>query len=72
VVYSFFAASAYGSTLPKLKVRISTPFCCMCSTTLLYVRDIICTLQLGLGHISDAPGKGSGGPIVGDAVTCPL
>ena len=65
----FFAA--YGSTSPKLKVRMSKPPCCMCSTTSSYVREFIRTLQLGLGHISSAPGRG-GGPMVGDAVICPL
>jgi hypothetical protein len=29
------------------------------------------TLQLGLGHISSAPGR-SDGPMLGEAVTCPL
>jgi hypothetical protein len=62
---------AYGSTSPKSKVRMSTPPCCMCSTTFSYVREFILTFQLGLGHISSAPGRG-GGPMVGDAVTCPL
>src|SRR5919108_4625137 len=67
--YSF--AAAYGSTSPKSWVRMSTPPCCMCSTTSSYVREFIRTLQLGLGHISSAPGR-AGGPSVGDAVTCPL
>ena len=35
----FVAALAYGSTLPKLKVRIQTPSCCKCNTTSSYVRD---------------------------------
>lgn len=35
------------------------------------MRDRIATAQLGLGHIWDADGSG-GGPIDGDAVTCPL
>jgi hypothetical protein len=67
----FFASLAYGSTVSKSQVRMSTPFCCICSTTFSYVRDTTCTLQLGLGHIWDAPGRG-GGPILTDAVICPL
>ena len=34
--YSFallLFAAAYGSTVSKSKVMMSTPFCCMCSTT---------------------------------------
>jgi hypothetical protein len=58
--------------VPKLKVSISTPFCCMCSTTLKYVRDKIATLQLGFGQICDGEGSGGGpsGPVV--AVIWPL
>lgn len=65
------AAAAYPCTVPKLKVRISAKFCWMCNTTLTYVIATSCTLQLELGHISDADGRG-GGPIVAYPVICPL
>jgi hypothetical protein len=57
-------------------VRVSVLSCCMCSTTSLYVVDTIATaVQLGLGHISSALGRGGrdGGPIVThDVIICPL
>jgi hypothetical protein len=46
----------------------------MCNTASLYVIDSIATVQLGLGHISSALGRGGGGgPIVtDDIIICPL
>jgi hypothetical protein len=37
-------------TVPKLEVRTSVTFCCMCNTTLLYAIDLNWTLQPGFGQ----------------------
>ena len=39
---------------------MSAPFCCKCNATFSWVRDTICTLQLGFGQICDAEGSGGG------------
>src|SRR5260370_29193430 len=64
--------SDYGSMFPKEKVSRSVPGgCCMCSTTFVYERDVILTVQFPFGHSVFALGGFVGG-MVGDKVILPF
>ena len=69
----FFVADAYGSMVPKFLLRMSTPFCCMCNVTSVYVIDRVSTVQLGLGQSAASSNCcWVGGFRVAEAVICPL
>jgi hypothetical protein len=59
--------------VPKFLLRMSTPFCCMCIVTSVYVIDSVSTVQLGLGQSAASSNCcWVGGFRVAEAVICPL